>query len=73
MIYVINNRDSNPEQTNRVAMLLEEQAGAPLEDILEHREVVHVKFLDEEGYVTDEFYEADDWFGTIELTRLENK
>lgn len=73
MIYVINNRDTDPEQTNRVAMLIEEQEGAPLEDILEHREVVHIKFLDEEGYVTDEFYEADGWFGTIELTRLENK
>lgn len=73
MIYVINDKDSNPERTHRVAMFLEEQEGVPLEDQLEPREVVHVRFLDEEGHVTDEFYEAVDWFGTIELIRLEDK
>ena len=66
MIYIMPS-DIKPSDTSLIAREIERQSSQQLEQMLEHNEIIHVGFLDDDDRSTIGFYKADDWFGMIEL------
>ena len=66
MVYIMPT-DIKPSDTSLIAREIERQSSQQLEQMLEHNEIIHVGFLDDDDRLTIGFYKADDWFGMIEL------